>query len=91
MSSLLYAGVLRLFVCFGRMLVSFLGVFVSEGGVLMCLLVVALLVVFCRCVVCLGSVFVVLGCLAMCFVCHRAPLVPGKIPAHVTLSPLNKN
>jgi len=67
------------------MLVSFLGVFVSQRGVLMRLLVVALLVVFCRCMMCLGSVFVVLGCLAMRFVCHRAPLVPGKIPAQETL------
>lgn len=71
---------LRLLMRVGGVLMSLRGMLVCCRGVLVRLFVVALLVVFrCR-VMGLGSVFVVLGCLAMCFVCHTAPLVLGMIP-----------
>jgi hypothetical protein len=55
-----------------RLLMRLCGVPMSLGRMLMrqlrvlgCFFVIALLVVFCCRVMCLGSVFVVLGCLAM--------------------------
>jgi hypothetical protein len=63
-----------------RVLVSLRRMLMRQLRMLVAFFVVALLVVFrCR-VMCLGGVFVMLGCFAMCFVCHTAPLVLGMIP-----------
>ena len=66
-------GVARLLVSRVRVVVGILGVLMSLLGVLVSFLVVALFMVFRRGVMRLGGVFVMLGCLAMCFVCHRSP------------------
>jgi hypothetical protein len=72
-STHLCRGVARLLVSRMRMLMGFLRVLVSLLRVLVSFLVIALLMVFRRGVMRLGGVFVMLGCLAMCFVCHRSP------------------
>ncbi len=59
-----------MFVSLGRVLMGSLRVQVG-------FLVVAFFMVFCRRVMGLGCVFVMLGCLAMCFVCHKSPLSAG--------------
>ena len=56
---------------------SFGRVLMGEMGVLLGFLVVALFVVIRRGVMSLGGLLVMLGCLAMCFVCHKDPLFPG--------------
>jgi hypothetical protein len=65
--------VARLLVRCLRVLVSFLGVLVGLVRMLVGFFVVALLMVFRSGVVRLGCVLVMLGCFAMCFVCHKAP------------------
>jgi hypothetical protein len=66
------------------MLVSFLRVFMGLMRVLVGFLVIALFMVVRRRVVGLGCVFVMLGCLAMCFVCHKSS-VSGMNPRRQTL------
>jgi hypothetical protein len=44
------------------------------------LFMISLLMMICRRVVCFGCVFVVLGCLAVCFVCHKSPFDLGRVP-----------
>jgi hypothetical protein len=62
------------------MFMSLRRVLMSEVGVLLGFLVIALFMVIGRGVMGLGCVLVMFGCLAMCFVCHTAPLVLGMIP-----------
>ncbi len=62
---------------FGGVVVGVGGVLVSLDGVLVSELVVAGLVVVGGFVVGGGCVLVVLGCLAMCFVCHGVLLCSG--------------
>jgi hypothetical protein len=54
-----------------------LRVLMGDLGVLVGFLVVALFMVMRCLVVGLGGVLVMLGCLAVCFVCHKNPLFPG--------------
>jgi hypothetical protein len=71
-----------------RVLVSLRRMLMRQLRMLVAFFVVALLVVFrCR-VMCLGGVFVMLGCFAMCLVCHTAPLVLGMTPASESLPPM---
>jgi hypothetical protein len=70
-SALLGYEVARLLVSRLGMFMSLRRVLMSEVGVLLSFLVIALFMVIGRCVVGLGCVFVMFGCLAVCFVCHR--------------------
>jgi len=60
------------------MFMSLRRVLMSEVGVLLGFLVIALFMVIGRCVMGLGCVLVMFGCLAMCFVCHKDPRFPGN-------------
>jgi hypothetical protein len=71
---------LRLLVCVMRMLMGLGRVLMSQLRMLVSLFVVALLMVLGCGVVGFGGVFVVLGGFAVRFVCHRAPLIPGRFP-----------
>jgi hypothetical protein len=59
------------------MFMSLRRVLMSEIGVLLCFLVIALFMVIGRGVMGLGCVLVMFGCLAVCFVCHKDPRFPG--------------
>jgi hypothetical protein len=56
---------------------SLLRMLMGSLRVLLGFLVVAFFMVFRRRVMGLGGVFVMFGCLAMRFVCHKDPLFPG--------------
>jgi hypothetical protein len=70
-------GLARLLVSRRRMFMSRCRVLMGSLRVLVAFLVIALFMVICCGVMRLGGVFVMLGCLAVCFVCHKFPLFPG--------------